>query len=257
MCLETTSTNSKTLALITQGYKVIAEYQLIEQMQLKGIYAIPSYSSAVLWFGVIFIHSGLYADGIFRFSILLPDLFPDAVSLPTVIFEKGVFHPHICTISHSLDLTPLFQYWNKKEHHIWHILKYIQLIFADPEGSVCMGLSSNGEPILLSDVNNMEAMRLLSHSRVDYSLRVKACIASSLEHMFDTPPIKDPHYIIFKRYQPEMHRAVMARLKSNSWYSLAAPSSQPSECVARIESEQQLRREEAAQRAGLLGNSQN
>ncbi|KAH8355342.1 hypothetical protein KR093_011262, partial [Drosophila rubida] len=247
--MEATSTNSKTLALINQGYKVIAEYQLIEQMQLKSIYAIPSCASAVLWFGVIFIHSGLYADGVFRFSILLPDLYPDAVSLPTVIFQKDIFHPHICPISHSLDLTPLFQFWNKDEHHIWHILKYIQLVFADPEGSVCMGLSTNGEPIPLTDVNNMEAMRLLSHSRVEYAQRLKPCIAWNLEHMFDTPPIKDPHYIIFKRYQPEVHQAAMERLKSNSWYSLAVPStsSQPSVCIARIESEVQLRQEEAAQ----------
>ncbi|KAL7738455.1 hypothetical protein ACLKA6_006763 [Drosophila palustris] len=258
MCLETTSTNNKTLALISQGYKVLAEYRMIEQMQLKGIYAVPSYSSALLWFGVIFVHGGIYAEGVFRFSILLPDNFPDAVSLPTVIFQKDIFHPHICSLSHSLDLSPLFEFWNKDEHHIWQILQYIQLIFADPEGSVCVGLTRKGEPIPLEEVNNMDAMRLLSHSRVDYSLRAKVSIAWSLKHLFDKPPIKDPHYIVLERYQPDLHQAAMERLKSSSWYSLSVQSSvQPSVCVARIESEHQLRQEASTQRANPFGSSLN
>jgi len=158
---------------------------------------------------------------------------------------------------HCLDLSPLFEFWNKDEHHIWHILKYIQLVFADPEGSVCLGQSQNGEPIPLEDVNNMDAMRLLSNSRIDYSLRAKDSIAWSLRHLFDKPPIKDPHYIVFERYQPDVHLSAMERLKSNSWYSLSVQSCPPSVCIARIESEQQLRLEASTQRANHVGSSLN
>lgn len=31
----------------------------------------------LVWFGVIFIRSGIYEDGIFRFNIFLPEDFPD------------------------------------------------------------------------------------------------------------------------------------------------------------------------------------
>ncbi|XP_017836328.1 protein crossbronx-like [Drosophila busckii] len=245
MCLETTSTNNKTIALIRQGYRVFAEYQLIEQEQLRGIYAIPSYFSGLLWFGVIFIHSGLYAESAFRFSILLPENFPNDLTLPTVIFQKDIYHPHICPLSHSLDLTPLFSAWRKDEHHIWHILKYIQAIFADPEGSVCTRQTNDGQTIALSEVNNMEALLLLSKSRVDYSKRVKKSIAWSCKHMFDTPPIKDPHYIVFERYTPDRHQPVIQRLKSQSWYQLRSQSAaSPSVCVARIESTRELLLEE-------------
>ncbi|XP_017864823.1 PREDICTED: protein crossbronx-like [Drosophila arizonae] len=251
MCLETTLTKNKTLALINQGYQVLAEYEMIEQKKLRGIYAIPSYSSVLLWFGVIFIHSGMYSESAFRFSILLPDNFPDESCLPTVIFQKDIFHPHICPISHSLDLSPVFKDWHKDQHHIWHILKYIQAIFADPEGSVCN--THNGEPIPLTDVNNMEAMRLLANNRVDFALRAKASIVWSWKHMFDKPPINDPHYIIFERYRPEKHQAMMKRIKSSSWYSLptSTSTSPPSTCVARIESARQLLEEEEAQTGGF------
>ncbi|KAH8418356.1 hypothetical protein KR222_003060 [Zaprionus bogoriensis] len=240
MCLETIPTNNKMLALINQGYKVLAEYEMIEQMHLKGIYVIPSYSSALLWFGVVFIHSGLYADSVFRFSLLLPDNFPDGSSLPTVIFQYATFHPHICPVSHSLDLTPFFTEWNKDEHHIWQILKTIQLVFADPEGSVCVG-----ENYPQNEVYNAEALRLLLNNRVDYAMRAKASSAHSLEHLFDEPKMTDPHYIVFERYIPAKHQAIMERLKSQSWYELSTQSSPAAVCVARIESEFQMRQEES------------
>lgn len=31
----------------------------------------------LVWFGVVFVRSGLYEDGIFRFNITLPENFPD------------------------------------------------------------------------------------------------------------------------------------------------------------------------------------
>lgn len=31
----------------------------------------------VVWFGVLFVRSGVYEDGIFRFNITLPENFPD------------------------------------------------------------------------------------------------------------------------------------------------------------------------------------
>ncbi|EDV98293.1 protein crossbronx-like [Drosophila grimshawi] len=205
MCLESKPGNSKTLSLINQGYQILAEYQLVEQEQLRGIYAIPSYSSCLLWFGVIFIHSGCYAESVFRFSILLPDQFPNERTLPTVIFQQDIFHPHICPISHSLDLRCLLKDWVKDEHHIWHILKYIQAIFADPEGSII----GNGVARPLTELNNFKAFHLLSQNRIDYVLRVRNSILWSCKHMFDKPPIKDPHYIVLERYLPHKHLAVM------------------------------------------------
>lgn len=65
---------------------------LSENMQ--GVYVIPSrenslcmhervfiilflYGYFLVWFGVIFVRSGLYEDGVFRFNIMLPENFPE------------------------------------------------------------------------------------------------------------------------------------------------------------------------------------
>lgn len=32
----------------------------------------------LVWFGVIFLHEGFYAEAVFRFNIIIPDTFPDS-----------------------------------------------------------------------------------------------------------------------------------------------------------------------------------
>lgn len=41
-----------------------------------------------MWYGVIFLRQGFYVDGVFRFTILLPDKFPDDKILPV---SKWIF----------------------------------------------------------------------------------------------------------------------------------------------------------------------
>ncbi|EDX07873.1 GD25298 [Drosophila simulans] len=114
-----TTVRNPSIALIKQGYHILAEYNLVKE-ELKNIYAIPSYACGLHWFGVIFVHSGIYAGSVFRFSILLPDNFPVDISLPTVVFSTAVLHPHICPQNKTLDLAHFLNEWRKDEHHIWH-----------------------------------------------------------------------------------------------------------------------------------------
>ncbi|XP_068146725.1 protein crossbronx-like [Drosophila tropicalis] len=238
--------NAQKMALINQGYRVLGEYKLIKQAELKNIYALPSYASGLHWFGVIFIHSGIYAESMFRFSILLPDNFPEDVSLPTVIFQTEVFHPHICPVTKSLDLTPCFREWKKDQHHIWQILKYIQAIFSDPEGSVCVTETPSGDTVTLNEVHNREALNLLSKNRMEYIKRVEESIVFSRKHMYDKPPTNDAHYIVFEPYSADRHEKAMGQLKPSNWHNMVATvsTSLPAKCVARIDSARQLNEEE-------------
>ncbi|MGH0150407.1 UNVERIFIED_CONTAM: hypothetical protein FKN15_063199 [Acipenser sinensis] len=58
-------------------YSLLAEFTLMIKQKLPGIYVQPSYRSALMWFGVIFIRHGLYQDGVFKFSVYIPDNYPD------------------------------------------------------------------------------------------------------------------------------------------------------------------------------------
>ncbi|KAH8323575.1 hypothetical protein KR074_003163 [Drosophila pseudoananassae] len=243
--------NNHRMALISQGYKILAEYRLVQD-QLKNIYAIPSYASGLHWFGVIFVHSGIYAGSMFRFSILLPENFPDDTILPTVIFNAAVFHPHICPHSKSLDLGPCFKEWCKDQHHIWHLLRYIQAVFADPEGSICTGKSPSGDLVVLDEANNMEALNMLAKSRPDFIKRIQELAISSRRHMYDKPMIDDPHYIIVEPYCAARHLKFMEQLKSPSWREATCEDDcPPAELLGHIESSRQLEEDEANQRVKL------
>ncbi|KAH8270842.1 hypothetical protein KR018_006823 [Drosophila ironensis] len=241
------------MALIRQGYRIIAEYKMVQE-ELKNIYAIPSFTSGLHWFGVIFVHSGIYAGSMFRFSILLPENFPEDTILPTVIFSTPTFHPHICPQTNCLDLGPCFKEWNKNKNHIWQLLRYIQAIFVDPEGSICTGKSPSGDLIVLDESNNMEALNLLAKSRPEYVKRVQELVTYSQRHMFDKPMTDDPHYIIMEPYSADKHIRIMENLQSRSWREATCEDdSPPAEYLGQIDSSRLVDEDEASQ-TEKLGN---
>ncbi|KAH8253558.1 hypothetical protein KR032_005972 [Drosophila birchii] len=239
-----TLAKSRGMALISQGYQILAEYHLAQE-QLKNIYAIPSFSSGLRWFGVVFVHSGFYAGSVFRFSILLSENFPDDTALPTVVFSMPILHPHICPQSKVLDLTPGFKKWVKDHHHIWHVLRYIQAIFADPEDILIEGPQ-------LDVVLNMEALSMLTDNRIEYLRVAQEQAISSRHHMYDKPETDDPHYIVIEPYLADRHHKFMEELKSASWWEATClGGSMPAEYLGQIDSPRQLEDEEVNQQEKL------
>ena len=49
-------------------YSLMAEYNLLLKQKLPGIYCIPSSSSSLTWYGVLFIRQGPYQEGVFRWE---------------------------------------------------------------------------------------------------------------------------------------------------------------------------------------------
>uniref|UniRef100_A0A1B0D8J8 Uncharacterized protein n=1 Tax=Phlebotomus papatasi TaxID=29031 RepID=A0A1B0D8J8_PHLPP len=84
------------------------------------------------WFGVIFVREGVYNEGIFRFSITLPDNFPSDTKAPVIVFKSEVFHPFICPETKQLDTRDAFPEWDTT-CHLWQLLKYLIYIFEQPE----------------------------------------------------------------------------------------------------------------------------
>ncbi|KAH8304303.1 protein crossbronx [Drosophila kikkawai] len=206
------------ITTIQQEYKILAEYKMIESEKLSGIYVIPSYANSLLWFGVFFGRQGFYSESVFRFSVLLPDRFPDDKSLPTVIFQQDVLHPHVCPYTHSLDISHAFPEWRCGEDHLWQLLKYMQAIFSDPVDSI-RGIEADM-------LKNNEAAELLMTNREEFAARVQENIKESKDRVYDTPPTEDPHYIVFEKFQPDIHGPVLERIKAGKSKQLEATSQQ-------------------------------
>ncbi|CAG5021907.1 unnamed protein product [Parnassius apollo] len=167
----------------------MAEYRMLQTENLPGIYVIPSYENSLLWFGVIFVRSGVYEGGVFRFTLTLPEKFPDD-SVPVVTFNSKLYHPAVNATTGVLSLNEVFPQWDKKQNHIWQILKYLHWIFNN---------------LNLKSPANLEASVAFKTNRKVFLERVKECVMTSIDHVYDDPNTDDRHYITFKPYDPEVH----------------------------------------------------
>ncbi|CAG9769008.1 unnamed protein product [Ceutorhynchus assimilis] len=183
---------NKIFKLYRQEYIVLAEYKMIQTEDIQGVYVIPSRENALLWFGIIFARSGPYKDGIFRFTIILDEGFPDC-GHPKVIFQTNILHPVINPETNEVNLLGGFPAWNKNEQHLWQVLKYIQWIFANIEASVSHGI-------------NKEACGLLTNNKEAFASKAHELVELSKKHLYDTPPTEDRHYILFEPFNQELHK---------------------------------------------------
>ncbi|XP_076269227.1 protein crossbronx homolog [Rhynchophorus ferrugineus] len=175
-----------------QEYIILAEYKMIETEDIQGVYVIPSRENSLIWFGTIFVRSGPYKDGVFRFTIMLDETFPDCEH-PKVVFQTQVFHPVIHPETNEMNLLGGFPTWNKNEQHLWQVLKYIQWVFSNVEASVSHGI-------------NQEACEMIAKNKEKFIIKTQQLVQQSKDHLFDTPPTEDIHYIIFEQFNPDVHK---------------------------------------------------
>ncbi|XP_057665326.1 protein crossbronx homolog [Diorhabda carinulata] len=190
----------KLYKIYRQEYVILAEFKMVQNENIPGVYCIPSKNSPLVWFGVIFVHSGYYEEGIFRFTIFLDEEFPDS-SHPKVIFHSKLFHPVIDNDSGELNLFKAFPKWSKSNQHIWQVVKYIQWIFLDMDKSV-------------EHAVNLEAANMYKNDINKFREKAIEFVQESKKRLYDEPPIDDQHYITFEPYDPDIHDKVKATMLS-------------------------------------------
>ncbi|KAJ8272154.1 hypothetical protein COCON_G00110130 [Conger conger] len=170
-------------------YSLLAEFTLVIKQKLPGIYVQPSYRSALMWFGVIFIRHGLYQDGVFKFTVYIPDNYPDG-ECPRVVFDIPVFHPLVDPVSGELDVRRAFTKWRRNHNHIWQVLMYARTIFYK---------ISTVEPL------NPEAAVLYDKDVQLFKSKVVDSVKLCNSHLFDQPKLDDPYAISFSPWNPAVH----------------------------------------------------
>ncbi|XP_077167132.1 AKT-interacting protein isoform X2 [Paroedura picta] len=179
-------------------YSLLAEFTLVVKQKLPGVYIQPSYQSALMWFGVIFIRHGLYQDGVFKFTVYIPDNYPDG-DCPRLVFDLPVFNPLVDPVSGELDVKKAFAKWRRNHNHIWQILMYARRIFYKID-TTC---PSNPEAAVLYEKDIQ-----LFKSKVVDSIR----LCSS--HLFEPPKIEDPYAISFSPWNPAVHDEAREKMLS-------------------------------------------
>lgn len=175
-----------------QEYIILAEYKIIETEDIQGVYVIPSRENSLIWFGIIFVRNGPYKDGIFRFTVILDEKFPDCEH-PKIVFQTKVIHPVIDPGTNEMNLLGGFPTWSKNEQHLWQVLKYIQWVFANIEASIPHSI-------------NKEACDMITKDKEAFGNKAQELVKESKEHLYDTPSTEDKHYIVFEKFNPDIHK---------------------------------------------------
>lgn len=185
----TVSQTNKEYAAFLREYNILSEYNMLCTQDLKGVYVIPSAQNSFIWFGVQFIRHGVYQGGVFRFTITLPQEFPDG-GCPKVVFQTHMFHPLVNSETGELCTAWGFPEW-RKNNRIWQLIQYITKILTKLDVKMS---SINQEASFLLE-NDFEAFRERTHN----------CVRESLNQVYDSAAIEDPHYITFSPYVNELH----------------------------------------------------
>ncbi|XP_063294488.1 AKT-interacting protein [Pelobates fuscus] len=170
-------------------YSLLAEFTLVVKQKLPGVYVQPSYQSALMWFGVIFIRHGLYQDGVFKFTVYIPDNYPDG-ECPRLVFDMPVFHPLVDPESGELDVKRAFAKWRRNHNHIWQVLMYARRIFYKIDTTAPL---------------NPEAAVLYEKDVQLFKSKVVESVRLCNSHLFDQPKIEDSYAIIFSPWNPGLH----------------------------------------------------
>jgi len=180
-------------------YSLMAEFQLLQQQRLPGIYCLPAFSSPLTWWAVLFIRQGPYQGAVFRFQIELPENYPDG-DCPKVVFEGPVFHPHIDPVTHQLNVKQGFNKWKRNVNHIWQLLLYTRRIFYKVEVPN------------IELASNKEAARLWKEDTNAFASSAEKCVKDWEERIYKETS-DDPHYIRFSEFNPEVHEPALQSLK--------------------------------------------
>ncbi|XP_023327829.1 AKT-interacting protein [Eurytemora carolleeae] len=181
-------------------YSLMAEFQLLQQQRLPGIYCLPAHSSPLTWWGVLFIRQGPYQGGVFRFQIHLPENYPDG-DCPKVVFDGPVYHPHIDPVTHQLNVKQGFHKWKRNVNHIWQLLLYTRRVFYKVEVP---------NPDL---AKNKDAALLWEQDVEKFQTEAQDCVRRWEQDLYshDNP---DPHFIRFSKFDPAVHEGALQDLKS-------------------------------------------
>eukprot|EP00092_Neocalanus_flemingeri_P015696 GFUD01016990.1.p1 GENE.GFUD01016990.1~~GFUD01016990.1.p1 ORF type:complete len:284 (-),score=79.27 GFUD01016990.1:376-1227(-) len=178
-------------------YSLMAEFNLLLKQKLPGIYCIPSAKSSLTWYGVLFIRQGAYQEGVFRFTVQIPENYPDG-DVPKVVFDNAVFHPSVDPNTHSLNVKQGFHKWKRNVNHIWQLLLYTRRVFYK---------------IDLTNPLNVEAASLYERDIEQFQVRAKSCVTDWKEQLYLAKDHPDPHYLTFSSFQEQIHGPVRDKMK--------------------------------------------
>nr|CAD2209531.1 unnamed protein product [Meloidogyne enterolobii] len=164
---------------------IYREYDAVVKNFIEGVYVTPGAESPLVWFGLLVVRTGIFYGGLFRFTITIPEEFPDTNEIPIVQFEESLFHPLINPKNNCVDLNRFFPSgWQRDRNHIYQVITATQGIF----------FRCQCEP---SQAANPEASILLKENRSKFVQLAHNAVRRSRTQIYALPSSDDQNAIRF------------------------------------------------------------
>ncbi|CAO3590369.1 unnamed protein product [Absidia cylindrospora] len=160
-------------------YELMMEFMNLQNSSQYplGVYLMPCADTLNVWYGVLFLHQGLYNSAVFKFRLSIPENYP--FGMPSVTFLTDVFHPLIGSQG-SLCLSSVFPVWCPQQDYIIHLLRFIKNMFK----------KSTLDKLLDKHCVNKEAYLLYRQDPVVFKKMAQQCAHLSIteSYLFDHFP---------------------------------------------------------------------
>eukprot|EP00053_Salpingoeca_punica_P010548 m.94854 g.94854 ORF g.94854 m.94854 type:complete len:433 (-) comp15427_c0_seq2:204-1502(-) len=196
---------------VQQEQILLTELKLVSTNAVPGVYVRGALSSFLAWDGVIFVRSGPYRDGVFKFRILIPDDYPSE-TVPRIIMQSQVHHPQVDPQTGELNLSSVFPVWNPREDRLWKLLRQLRHAFQKVDPS--------------NPVNKVAAEQVL-HDEGTFRGAAVGCVKASEETLYQNTS----NCIKFHPWSEEMYEGAMSMVKS--WNSSRGNDVEPPKTDAR------------------------
>lgn len=199
---------SKQSSLILE-YSLINENIFIQRERISKLYIIQSKQSALLWFGVLFVDTGIYLGAVIRFHMIVDTRYPDS-GCPRIFVSPIPYHPLIDPDTGELDTKNAFPNWNSRTHHIHHLLSFLKNVFYQPE----IYISRIQEELINEDLFNCpehtaECVDTFVRSRPEFDRLNNEFKQQCCRQLFDRSNLfEDENYLQFENWDPKIHEPV-------------------------------------------------
>lgn len=111
---------------------MVTENILIQDQRITQLYVIQSHKDPFLWFGVLFVESGMYMGCVIRFNLVIPTNYPNS-PCPKVFLDPIPYHPLIDPVTGELDTKNAFPNWISTTYKFHELLIFVKRLLYQPE----------------------------------------------------------------------------------------------------------------------------
>lgn len=123
--------SSRVQCTLASEYSLVKEQILIQNERILQLYVIQSKYDPFLWYGLLFVDTGIYMGAVIRFNMVIPSSYPDS-NCPKVYLDPIPYHPLIDPDTGELDTKNAFPDWNSTTYKLHQLLSFVKRIIHQP-----------------------------------------------------------------------------------------------------------------------------